>query len=204
MTDGGILETIRGRRSVRKFRPEPVPLDVLRRIVEAGTWAPSAGNRQSWEFTVVTSGGVKAEMAAIVRQCWQAVLDGAEARIVAEEIQDYSRNFDWFAAAPALIVVSAKRPEAFLTQLLDAAAPDVAGTKTSAAMAAENLMLAAHALGLGACCLTGPLAAQDELRKRLGLGSRQALVCVVALGYPAEQPAAPARKPLSDVMRLIA
>jgi len=204
VTVGGELErTLRQRRSVRKFREAPVPHELLRRIVAAGTWAPSAGNRQHWEFTVVVSEKVRRQMAEAVRERWTAILDGAEAESLVGEIKEYSGNFDWFAAAPVVVVVSAGSPAAFLSHLLRDNAIDVAGAKTAAAMAAQNLMLAAHALGLGTCCLTGPLAAQEDLRRVTGLGRRQSIVCLVALGYPAEAPPERPRKPLSAVMRIV-
>jgi len=204
VTAGGDWErTLRQRRSVRRFKETPVPKELIRRIVEAGTWAPSAGNRQHWEFTVVISEKVRREMGEAVRERWTSLLDGASAGSVADEIKEYSGNFDWFSTAPVVIAVSARSPDAFLSHLLGDNAVDVAGAKTSAGMAAQNLMLAAHALGLGTCCLTGPLAAQEDLKRAVGLGKRQSIVCLVAVGYPAEEPAEQPRKPLNDVMRMV-
>lgn len=203
MTAGGDLDkTIRQRRSVRRFKATPVPKDLVRRIIESGTWAPSAGNRQQWEFTVVISEKVRRQMAEAVRDRWTSILASAAVSVVGE-IKEYSGNFDWFSTAPVVIAVSARGPDAFLSHLLGDNAVDVAGTKTSAAMAAQNLMLAAHSLGLGTCCLTGPLAAQEELKRAVGLGKRQTIVCLVALGYPAEDPAEKPRKPLDEVMRTV-
>jgi nitroreductase len=75
------------------------------------------------------------------------------------------------------------------------------GSFASAAMAAQNLMLAAHALGLGTCCMTGPLAANDELHTIAGLAGKQELVCLIAVGWPAETPVAPGRKPREMIAR---
>jgi nitroreductase len=124
--------------------------------------------------------------------------------VIKEELEKYAKNFDWFSHAPALIVISAKRPEAFLSNLLGEAAEDVAGTEISAAMAAQNLMLAAHSFGIGSCCVTGPLAAQEALKDLLGLGKRRKIVCLVVLGYPAEQPEPPLRKPVEKIAKYIA
>jgi len=54
-----IDEALKGRRSVRKYKPEAVPADLVRQILEAGTWAPSAKNGQQWRFTVLTEGSKK-------------------------------------------------------------------------------------------------------------------------------------------------
>jgi nitroreductase len=172
-------------------------------MIEAARWAPSASNRQDWEFTIITSLRTKKGMEEIVRNCWKSILDKSETGGIKEELEKYTKNFDWFSHAPVLIVISAKRPETFLSNLLGETAEDVAGTEISAAMAAQNLMLAAHALGIGSCCITGPLAAQEALMKLLGFGPRRKIVCLVALGYPAEEPEAPLRKPVEKIAKYI-
>ncbi|HEX9910518.1 MAG TPA: nitroreductase family protein [Desulfatiglandales bacterium] len=197
------LKLVRGRRSIRKFRRDPLPKEALRRIIEAASWAPSASNRQDWEFRVVTSSPVKERMRNIVRSRWESVLDRSSSDVIREELQKYISMFDWFSHAPALIIISAKRPESFLYHILGDTAGDVAGTEISAAMAAQNLMLAAHASGIGSCCVTGPLAAQEELKELLGMGKGRKIVCLIALGYPAEQPEAPLRKSVERVSKVI-
>ena len=172
-------------------------------MIEAASWAPSASNRQDWEFTTITSPTMKKRMEDIVRSRWKLILDKSQTGAIQEELEKYAKNFDWFSHAPVLMVVSAKRPEAFLSSLLGEAAEDVAGTVISAAMAAQNLMLAAHAMGIGSCCITGPLAAQEALKELLGFGQRRKIVCLVALGYPAEEPEAPLRKAVEKIARYI-
>ena len=197
------LELVRGRRSIRKFRQDPLPREVLRQIIEAASWAPSSSNRQDWEFRVVTSQSMKERMSNIVRSRWESVLNKSSSDAIREELQKYRSMFDWFSHAPALIVISAKKPESFLYHILGDAAGDVAGTEISAAMAAQNLMLAAYVSGIGSCCVTGPLAAQEELKELLEIGKGRKIVCLIALGYPAEQPEAPPRKPVERISKYI-
>lgn len=192
---------LRERRSVRQFAETPVDPALVTRLLAAAAWAPSPSNRQAWSFTVVASATLRQQMAAAVHERWQGLLDQAAESAVVDELRDYVRNFDWFGAAPVVIAVSTREPEAFLGHLLGARATDVAGGRVAAAMAAQNLMLATHAAGLGTCCLTGPLAAEDELKRLLGLGKRQSLVCLVAVGYPSSVPSASTRKPVNDVVR---
>ena len=203
MTAAALLQVLKTRRSIRRFKDVPLPQDTVRGLIEAATWAPSAGNRQNWEFTVVTSAPLKEKMAAAVRAEWKRVLDDPALATVADQMRDYSRNFDWFSQAPALVVLSAKSPDEFLNRMFGPAAADIGGAKTSAAMAAENLMLAAHASGLGSCCLTAPLAASEALKTLLDLGARQAMVCLIALGYADEKPGQPPRKAVDRVARFI-
>ncbi len=197
------LQFVRGRRSIRKFRRDPLSREDLGRLIEAASWAPSASNRQDWEFTIVTSQTTKKRMEGVVQKCWKSILDKSQTGVVREELEKYVKNLEWFSQAPVLIVISAKRPETFLSNLLGEAADRVAGTEISAAMAAQNLMLAAHASGIGSCCLTGPLAAQEALKELLGLGERRKIVCLVALGYADEQPEVPLRKPPEKIAKYI-
>ena len=194
---------LRGRRSVRQFTAAPVDRALIERVLAAAAWAPSPGNRQGWSFTVVTSPAARRQMAAAVRERWRLLLAREPDGAVAEELGAYARNFDWFDSAPVVIAVSAREPEAFLSHLLGPRAAEVSGGPTAAAMAAQNLMLAAHAAGLGSCCLTGPLAAAEEIQRLLGLPSRQRLVCLVAMGHPAGEPEPPARRPVAAAVRFV-
>lgn len=196
-------DTIRTRRSVRRYRPDAVPRDLLEQLIELAAWAPSAGNRQDWQFLIVTSESRRTELAAAVRSEWDRLLANPEVASLAEQYGAYVRNFDWFAAAPAVIVVTAKAPESCMNALLGGYARDVTGGCVSAAMAVQNLLLAAHARGLGTCCLTGPLAASETLKQQLDIGTRRDIVCLVAVGYPAESSAAPPRKPQTEIVRYI-
>lgn len=203
MTDTGTMAALlRGRRSVRRFKEDSLSKEVISSIVEAATWAPSAGNRQSWDFIAVTSRPLLQSMAHAVSARWRDLLAGTDSG-AADELRDYCRNFDWFATAPVVIAVSTRTPDEFMKQVVGLDAADVAGQKLSAAFAVENLMLAAHGVGVGTCCLTGPLAARTELETMLGLGKRQTLVCLVAMGYPAEVPAPTPRKAVDQIMRFI-
>lgn len=189
------------RRSIRNFKQKPISKKLLEEVIQIACWAPSAGNLQDWEFTVVQNKETITRLAGEVQYSWQTALDSCQSEAVASALTKYLDNFTWFKEAPALIVVSCKRPEAFLCSIFDNAAQDIAGRKISAAMAVQNLLLAADAAGLGTCCLTGPLVAEKEIREVLELGKRRDLVCMVAIGYPDETPEIPARLPLEKVLR---
>lgn len=197
------MEAIRSRRSVRMFKREPVARELIDKIVEAAAWAPSAGNRQDWEFTIVYSDTVKRELGRITRAAWDEMLARPDAESVAEELKRHARYFSWFSRAPVVIAVSAHEADGYMAHLCGPDAPDIAGHKTSAAMAAQNLMLAAHTLGLGTCCLTAPLAAKEEIKVLLGLGRRRDLVCLIALGHPAGVTPVMPRKPVEEIIKII-
>jgi nitroreductase len=197
-----VLRALRERRSIRKFTDAPVDTALIRRIVEAATWAPSAGNHQDWEFGVVASSDLKHRMVKAVRKHWDKVATNQDSGS-SEILQSYSEHFSWFDAAPVVIVVSARRPKAVIEHLMGADAVPIAGKTVSAAMAAQNLMLAAHACGLGSCCLTGPVGAAKSLSEIIGLSAKQQLVCLIALGYAENVPSMPQRKSVDTIMRII-
>lgn len=194
---------MRERRSVRVFKDEPVDEAILSRLVEMASWAPSAGNRQDWFFSVVTSPTRKAEMGQAVRTRWDEIIAANHDLGIIDEVKRYATIFDSFAQAPAVIAVSARKPDALQRHMLGDAADATVGSATSAAMAAQNLMLAAHALGLGSCCMTGALAARDDLARLIDLSGKHEIICLIALGIPANIPSAPERKPTSEIMGIV-
>lgn len=189
------------RRSIRRFRSDPVPRSLLEELIEIASWAPSAGNMQDWEFAVVTDRSIIVKLADAAHAQWAAVQKDDQGGVIASELTRYLDNFTWFSDIPTLIAVSCKSTEAFLINILGERAHKVIGRKLSAAMAIQNLLLAANAAGLGTCCLTGPLAAEKEIRQILRLGKRRDLVCMVAIGYPEETPEAPVRQPIEKISR---
>ena len=198
-----LMALMRARRSIRRFRSDPVPGESLCKLIEAASWAPSAGNRQDWVFTVVTSPEVRRRMADAVRKRWQEIIAANRDRAGIEEVEAYSSGFADFADAPVVTVVSARRVNEAQRAMLGDDAHAVVGSAASAAMAAQNLMLAAHALSLGSCCMTGALAAREELSRIAGIGRRHEIVCLIALGYPAEAPCAPSRKDVAEIVRFV-
>ncbi len=189
-----------GRRSVRRYAYKPVDGVLLDRLLEAARWAPSPQNRQGWIFTVITDKDMIGRLAAAVRERWKTVVKESDSAAVAEELSDYSSNFSWFESAPVLVVVSARRPETFMKTLFKEDAWTVCGSAAAAAMAAQNLMLAAHSAGLGSCCITGALAAAEDIGRLAGLNRKWSAVCIVTLGHPGEDPAPPPRKCIEEVI----
>ncbi len=201
--DGRLMDVVRGRRSIRQFSEQPVSRDELTELIGAATWAPSAGNRQDWHFTVVTSAVVRDEMLAAVRCRWAAVAEANSGRGYVQEAAAYGARYSDFGGAPVVIAISARAVDAVQQHMLGDDARVTLGSAASAAMAAQNLMLAAHAMGLGTCCMTAPVAARQALARILELGSKREIVCLVAVGRPAELPAAPPRRPVNEVVRFI-
>jgi len=175
------LGVILRRRSIRKFRPDQIPDSDLERIVEAGLWAPSAMNQQQWHFTVVQSQDLLARLAEDIKG--KLLVSGIEHLAERAGTPGYSP----LHAAPTVIVISA-----------GAHAPCI---QIDCGAAAENMALAAEALGIGSCLMAMPglLFASDEggqWSKELGFPDGYSHMITVALGYREDDSPAPRpRKP---------
>jgi len=195
------LDLARRRRSVRRFQKRPLTREEIGQVLEAARWAPSNHNRQGWRFIVFQSAAEIGEMAQRVRQF---LVDEFRGSAVQDErtTSDLLVNATFFGEAPAVLLVLHKRPTSVARLFAGRAhAPElVSGEPLSAAMAVQNLLLAAHTLGLGACVMTAPLMAWEALSATLDLPPGYEPTSMVALGHPAEDPPAPQRKRLDQVV----
>jgi nitroreductase len=202
-----IDKVMAARRSVRRFTPERPPRALLERLLEAAVTAPSASNKQPWRFVVVTSPARIAALAAEVREAVELIARHVEPRSESA-FRAYGTYFTRFEAAP-VVIVALYRSLTVLSDLVDGALPAPARARIAAmeersgligvSMALQNLLLMAHELGLGASGMTGPLVAADRLRTLLEVPPSWEIAALVPVGYPAETPPAPARKPAARV-----
>jgi nitroreductase len=178
-----VYEAIRDRRSVRRYKKDPVPREVIERIMDMAVWAPSGMNRQNWFFLVIT-GEKKASLVEIIAKSYRFI-EPVLQKVFAEKpgaIQFTKAFFERLGDAPVVIF-------AYYTATKEKAETSI----QSVAAAVQNLLLAAHAEGLGACWMTGPLHVADEINEFLAIEDKT-LVAVISLGYPDETPPAPKRK----------
>jgi nitroreductase len=199
-----LLDLIQSRRSIRHFTDRPVDREDLLRLFEAARWAPSNHNRQAWKFLVWANPETIRALAQRVAEHLKERLKKlpASALAYAEELVSEATVF---AQAPVLIVALHKPPiSASAILLQDLPHPTlVSGEPLSVAMAVQNLILAAHALGLGTCVLTAPLLVPDALTGMLDLPGGFELTCLVAMGYPDENPPPPRRKKLEHIYEFL-
>ena len=170
-----VLSTIMARRSVRKYLDKPVEHEKLETIVRAGINAPSGMNRQPWIVRVVEDPQLIADVTEVYKE------------VNAEQVKRDKDFKNMFRNAPNLICVCT---------------PANGGGELDAGLLGENMMLAAQAMGLGTCCLGGPvrfLVSNEKARffiDRLDIPSDYRLNYIIAIGYPDEQPAAKPRDAL--------
>lgn len=180
-----ILDAILNRRSIRRYRREPVPREVIQSILEAATWAPSAHNRQPWRFAVIESQSQKEflarEMGARLRRDLR--LDGVPEAIIEA---DAARSYDRVTSAPLLIALCLSMIEMDSYPDKKRSQAEYLMAVQSVAMAGQNLLLAAHEAGLGACWMCAPLFCPAMVRSALDLPKDWQPQALLTLGYPAE------------------
>lgn len=193
-----ILEVIKDRRSIKEYSSEEVSKEVLFRVLEACRWAPSAHNAQPWRFIVIGDSILKRRLAERMADRWERDMsrDGVpleeRERLIEASIQQ-------FGGAPIVII-------ACLTMEDMDKYPDERRMKVehimavqSIAAAIQNLLLAAHSAGLGACWFCAPLFCPDPVRKTLNIPEHVEPQALITLGHPAIKPHPPPRRPLKDI-----
>lgn len=207
-----VIQALEQRRSIRKFKSDPIPEGDVRALIRLATLAPSSRNQQMWRFIAVTNATVRTRMADTVRQAYQELMSWPETTEAQRaDLCDTLELATHFCDAPVAIAVLLGPYESKTEKILIAhgmepeEATSLRGYPTyqSIGMAVENLLLSAHAMGYGACPMTGPLLARHGLERLLRVEPPWRLAMIVALGLPDEFPQMPARKPLEEVLTFL-
>jgi nitroreductase len=200
-----LLEIMKARRSIRRYKPRHVPDELLEKMMEAGRWSPSGDNGQPWRFIVVRDPETKKALGKMAAE-------GSGRRFTAEyftgrmherfeglkDPEKRARAFEklisgevssFLANAPVIIVVCAKL--------------DVWDVPYDSAMAMQNMQLMAHALGLGTCVVVAPVAdMRDDIKTMnlLKIPRGYKIIAPLAIGYPDESPNPRPRLPLEEII----
>lgn len=203
-----VFDAIEGRKSVRRFKQTPVPDEDVRKILDAGRWAPSANNTQPWSFVVIKNKVILKQMAESVREMVDRMIPFAESEKQAKRLAAYKSNYyTFFEAAPLVIAVFMEGYDAGTDRLLARmgySTEDILRRRPlpglqSVAAAVQNMLLAVHALGYGSCWMTGPLIAQEAYEKLFGFGNEKFIAALLPVGIPDEAPAMRNRKTLEEI-----
>jgi F420 biosynthesis protein FbiB-like protein len=186
------------RTSIRTFRKKPIPEEIVRRILEAGTRAPSAHNRQPWRFVVLTEEGLMERLAlamgAALREARTA--DGDDPVDIEADI---TRSLERITGAPLAVLVCLSMEDMDrYTDQARAGAERIMAIQ-SVAMSGQNLLLAAHAEGLGACWLCAPLFAPDRVHATLEIPEEWEPMGLILIGYPDGKTRRRSRKGVEEV-----
>ena len=208
---GDIIDVIMSRKSIRRYKPDPIPDEMIDKILEAARWAPTGENYQPWRFIVIRDEETKDRIGRLAKlgsgsrmTAWYCL---GEMQPRFEKIKDpekraevlrfmYSGEVSEFARyAPVVIAVIGTLMEGSVDVPYDLSA------------AIENMLLEAHSLGLGACWVHGPVASTRDAKKfkeilkiPTGMGEYK-VIAYVAIGWPKEQRKHPRPKlPLEDMV----
>jgi nitroreductase len=176
-------EVIRGRRSIGKVKDEPVPKELVEKLIEAAVWAPNHYGTQPWKFIVMTGEG-------------RRVLGQAFADIAAESLSGLSDE-ELGLRRDKEIAKAFRSPVVIAAVCVPSDAPRVIVAEELAAVhaAVQNLLLTAHGSGLGAIWRTGEPAYHPKMKQALGLEGNEQVVALVYVGYPDMQSPAGKRDP---------
>lgn len=202
-----VLKVIKERRSIRKYKPDPVPDELILKCLEAARWAPTGEDAQPWRFIIVKDKKTREKLGEIAgrgsgRRFTVEFYTGKMLERFGEKIKTWpeekkKRVFEkltsgkvsaFLAEAPVNIVVCAYK--------------NVWDPREDCSAAIQNMLLMAKALGLGTCWVIGPVTdVRDELKVKelLNIPEEYKIVSVVALGYPDEDPKPRPRKELEEV-----
>lgn len=175
---------LQSRKSIRQYKPDAVPKDVLERILQAGMQAPSGKNRQNWRFFVVT-GAKRDEYLRYSQRSWEGIKDVLVKRLKPSLYQFTERFFYTLGHAPVVIFAYSHNDaeERYHTSI------------GSVYMAVENMNLACLVEGLGACTMGAPLEIKNDVDHFLGVDQLEEyrrgeleLLCAMVCGYPDHNP----------------
>lgn len=203
-----LFEAMSTLRSVRRLRKDPIPDDLLRKILTAATWAPNGGNRQGWRFIAVRDPKTKETLRDLYLPHWTTYENARRptlaklpepARSRMERLYDAARHLaEHIHDAPVIVVVCVHIPDLAITDAkLDR--PSVVGGG-SIYPAVQNLLLACRAFGLGATLTTLLCFEEAKVRDLLAIPEGWATAAYVPIGYPEGRGHGPlSRKPVEQV-----
>ena len=187
-----LYEAMSTLRAVRRLRPDPIPDDVLERVLQAACWAPTGGNQQPWKVVVVKDPATKAGLQEVYRPEWQSYSAGFVARMEGQpdEVVDAWRRVvaagdhlaDHMHETPALLVFCANPAAMAITDAQLDRVSMVGGGSVYPAV--QNAMLACVAEGLGCTLTTLHCRREPEVKELLGIPEAWATVALVPIGWP--------------------
>ena len=195
-----LFDAIYTQRAIRKFRDEPVPQDLLWRVIEAATKAPSGTNTQPWKFLVIQDEARREAIAEMVRA--QAEKNPGARDYFSRGAQSEERSERLMLTGALSLLENVAQAPVLVIPCLDRDGAPIGDSYRSGSSiygAVQNLQLAARGLGLGTVLTSFEAAIEPELRAYLGIPDTAAPVALIPLGFPDANFGPTRRKPVDDV-----
>jgi len=195
-----LFEIMQNMRAMRRLKPDPVPDDLIRKILEAGVCAPNGGNTQKWRFLVVKDRKIKQAVQVYYKRAFDEVIEpqyktsapppGVSHEAYMRQLAAVAYLTDHFHEAPVWIVAC----------LDEGMRTPTRGSGASIYPAVQNMLLTARALGLGATLTTRHLLHEKEAEAALGLPAGVHSYAILPIGYPMGKFGPVGRGPLAEIV----
>ncbi len=179
-----LFDIIRTTRAMRRLKPDPIPDDLVRQILEAGTCAPSGGNAQKWRFLVVKNPETKQAVQRLYKRAYDEVIGPRYATASPPPGSDPAKYARQHAAVEYLTEHFHEAPVWIVVCQDDGTTPPTRGAGASVYPAVQNMLLAARALGLGSTLTTRHMMFAKEADAALGLPENIHSYAILPIGYP--------------------
>ncbi len=217
MAEIGLFEAMYSARSLRRFKPDPVPDDVISKILDAAIRAPSGSNQQSWEFVVVKDAEQRRKIGAVYKKGGGIIMALYTNRVRPPHMSEEAYNkllasaaylIDHMGDAPVLLIACLKQiaPSGAAPQLPPEAAAAMKHmartTGSSIYPAVQNIILACRAFGLGTVLTTIHMFFEDEVKAILGMPPEVQTFALMPIGYPRGKFGPIKRRPINEIAYL--
>jgi coenzyme F420-0:L-glutamate ligase/coenzyme F420-1:gamma-L-glutamate ligase len=201
-TEPALADLLGARRSIRRYRDKEVSHETIERVLQAAITAPSAHNRQPWRFAVLKDADTKGRLADMMgeRLRQDRLRDGDSPDVVE---RDVARSASRISGAPVAIIVALTMEDMDFYPDARRMAAEHHMAVQSTAMAIENMLLAAHAMGLGSSIMCAPLFCPDVVCVALPLSPDWEPQALVTLGYPANDGKPYQRRSLEELVVIV-
>ena len=195
------FDVVGTQRAMRRLKPDPIPADAIRKILDAAICAPSGGNRQGWSFIVVQDAAVRAKIGALYHESFAELILSVPAYREAATAAPDSPERKMINSAQHLADHMSEAPVLILACIAtDGARPGLT-SGASIYPAVQNIMLAARALGIGSTLTTVHHRFRHaEIKKVLGVPDDVEVAALIPLGYATGKFGRPPRRPVSEVV----
>ncbi|MGQ9468771.1 MAG: nitroreductase family protein [Nitrososphaerales archaeon] len=194
------LSFIKSRRSMKRLKPDSISRNIIEEILDVAISAPSAHNAQPWRFVIIDDQKVKIKLAEAMAQAWQEdLLKDGLSKIEIERLIKASKERTISASVLIIACLTMEDMDRYPDDRRKNAEYLMAVQSVSAAI--QNLLLATHAKGLGACWRCAPLFCMEAVREVLKIPDNFDPQALIEIGYPLEQTQTPPRKALKSVIR---